>query len=172
MVLCYGSPRKRICHSTIYSWNLLVNEWSWGLFISLSCSATWHNTIYPFYFEQLKYWQPTPVFLPGESHGQLAGYSPQGCTVRHDWLKWLSTHARFTYRFFDSTNAAALKLLHVGPFREVLCGSRGQMQVLTGQQQSEQRYTQQDNPNCYPLCQCDRCKMVLPGVFNLHFPDS
>ena len=25
-------------------------------------------------------WQPTPIFLPGESHGQrsLAGYSPQG----------------------------------------------------------------------------------------------
>ena len=25
-------------------------------------------------------WQPTPVFFPGESHGQrsLAGYSPQG----------------------------------------------------------------------------------------------
>ena len=27
-------------------------------------------------------WQPTPVFLPGESHGQrsLVGYSPEGCT--------------------------------------------------------------------------------------------
>ena len=27
-------------------------------------------------------WQLTPVFLPGESHGQrtLAGYSPQGCS--------------------------------------------------------------------------------------------
>ena len=26
-------------------------------------------------------WQPTPVFLPGESHGQrsLASYSPWGC---------------------------------------------------------------------------------------------
>jgi len=26
-------------------------------------------------------WQPTPVFLPGEFHGQrsLAGYSPLGC---------------------------------------------------------------------------------------------
>ena len=26
-------------------------------------------------------WQPTPVVLPGESHGQrsLAGYSPRGC---------------------------------------------------------------------------------------------
>ena len=31
-------------------------------------------------------WQPTPVFLPRESHGQrsLEGYSPQGLTVRHD----------------------------------------------------------------------------------------
>ena len=28
-------------------------------------------------------WQPTPVFLPGESHGQrnLAGYSPWGCKI-------------------------------------------------------------------------------------------
>jgi len=26
-------------------------------------------------------WQPTPVFLPGKSHGQRSpeGYSPQGC---------------------------------------------------------------------------------------------
>ena len=26
-------------------------------------------------------WQPSPVFLPGKSHGQrsLVGYSPQGC---------------------------------------------------------------------------------------------
>ena len=32
-------------------------------------------------------WQPTPVFLPGESHGQRSpsGYSPQGHKVRHDW---------------------------------------------------------------------------------------
>ena len=32
-------------------------------------------------------WQPTPVFLPGKSHGQrsLAGYSPWGCKrVRHN----------------------------------------------------------------------------------------
>ena len=34
-------------------------------------------------------WQPTPVFLPGESHGQrsLAGYSPRDRNgVRHDLL--------------------------------------------------------------------------------------
>ena len=31
--------------------------------------------------------QPTPVFLPVEPHGQrsLAGYSPRGHRVRHDW---------------------------------------------------------------------------------------
>ena len=30
---------------------------------------------------QRRKWQPTPIFLPGESHGQrsLAGYSPWGC---------------------------------------------------------------------------------------------
>ena len=41
-----------------------------------------------------KKWQPTPVFLPGESHGQrsLAGCSPQGCTV-WDMTKATSTHA-------------------------------------------------------------------------------
>ena len=31
-------------------------------------------------------WQPTPVFWPGEFHGQrrLAGYNPWGSRVRHD----------------------------------------------------------------------------------------
>ena len=30
-------------------------------------------------------WQPTPVFLPGESHGQRSwvGYSPKGHTASH-----------------------------------------------------------------------------------------
>ena len=37
-------------------------------------------------------WQPTPVFLPGESHGQrsLAGYSPWG--RESDMTEQLSTH--------------------------------------------------------------------------------
>ena len=36
-------------------------------------------------------WQLTPVFLPGKFHGQrnLAGYSPWGHRVGHDWV---STH--------------------------------------------------------------------------------
>ena len=33
-----------------------------------------------------KKWQPTPVLLFGEADGQgsLVGYSPRGCSVRHD----------------------------------------------------------------------------------------
>ena len=38
-------------------------------------------------------WPPTPVFLPGESHGQrsLEGYSPWGCT-ESDMTELLSVH--------------------------------------------------------------------------------
>ena len=44
-------------------------------------------------------WQPTPVFLPGKSHGQrsLVGYSPWGCRVRHDWATSLSFFLLFTF---------------------------------------------------------------------------
>ena len=40
-------------------------------------------------------WQPTPVFLPGESHGQrsLGGYSPRG-HKESDMTEVLSMHAR------------------------------------------------------------------------------
>ena len=43
-------------------------------------------------------WQPIPIFLPGESHGQrnLVGYSPWGCkesdmteVTEHTHIKWI-----------------------------------------------------------------------------------
>ena len=45
-------------------------------------------------------WQPTPVLLPGEFHGQrsLAGYSPWDCRVRHDL-------ATFYFTFITSTKS-------------------------------------------------------------------
>ena len=41
--------------------------------------------------------QPTPVLLPGESHGQrsLMGYSPWGCKEL-DTIEWLSIYTQFT----------------------------------------------------------------------------
>ena len=55
-----------------------------------SCSCIWRNPADKMEVKELQAaisdsWrrqqQPTPVFLPGESHGQrsLAGYSPRGC---------------------------------------------------------------------------------------------
>ena len=39
-------------------------------------------------------WQPTLVFFPWESHGQrsLAGYSPKGHRVGHDWSNLACVH--------------------------------------------------------------------------------
>ena len=42
-------------------------------------------------------WEPTPVFLPGESHGQrsLMGYSPRGRS-EPDTTERLGVHTRMT----------------------------------------------------------------------------
>ena len=41
-------------------------------------------------------WQPTPGFLPGESHGQrsLVGYSPWGCK-ESDTTEWISNKSKY-----------------------------------------------------------------------------
>ena len=51
-------------------------------------------------------WQPNPVFLPGESHGQrsLVGYSPRGC-------KELDTTERLHFHFISHTIKVMLKIL-------------------------------------------------------------
>ena len=43
--------------------------------------------------------QPSPVFLPGESHGQrsLRDYSPWGHRVRHDRSDLAHTHSVISY---------------------------------------------------------------------------
>ena len=45
-------------------------------------------------------WQPTPVFLPGEFHGQrsLVGDSPRGERFGHDWAT--NTHTHMTWLWF------------------------------------------------------------------------
>ena len=75
---------------------------------SLSLEDPWMRT-----------WQPTPVFSPGESHGQrsLVGYSPWG-RKESDTTEWLHFFFFFSYiagRFF--TNWATREALFhlVGP---------------------------------------------------------
>ena len=54
---------------------------------------------------------PTPVFLPGESHGQrsLADYSPRGCKVRH---KWPTNTFTFVYYLKKPVLPTVAQLIH------------------------------------------------------------
>ena len=56
-------------------------------------------------------WQPTPVFLPGESHGQgsLAGYSPGG-QKQSDTIEQPSTHPQT----LNVSESKVLKLFSLG----------------------------------------------------------
>ena len=62
-------------------------EHDWATSLSLSTFMHWRRK-----------WQPTPVFLLGESQGRgrLVGCSPWGRRVRHDWSD-LAAAAAFSY---------------------------------------------------------------------------
>ena len=75
-----------------------VAQWSR---ICLPKQETWEMWIWPSGWEEKAPWsrncQLTPVLLPGKSHGQrtLAGYSPWGHRVGHNWAcmlpNWISS---------------------------------------------------------------------------------
>ena len=58
-------------------------------------------------------WQPTPVFLPGKSHGQrsLAGYSPWG-SKELSTAKWRSARARTHARAHTHTHTHTCRFSH------------------------------------------------------------
>ena len=68
-------------------------------------------------------WQPSPVFLPGESRGQrrMAGYSPWGCRVRHDWMtKHTHTHSWPMYNIIQSSALQSLNvILHLQLVKDI-----------------------------------------------------
>ena len=49
-------------------------------------------------------WQPTPLFLPGESHERGAWWATvHGVPKTQTWLKWLSMHTSSFYRLRNSS---------------------------------------------------------------------
>ena len=72
-------------------------------------------------------WQPTPIFLPGESHGQrsLVGYRPQGC--KESDMTELLTHICIPY------HKPTLKLCHT---RNLTCTSLDRHPELSFHQRS------------------------------------
>ena len=71
--------------------------------------------------------QPTPGFLPGESHGQrsLAGYSPWGHRVRHSWAHSQPSSTSLEDNFWKKASLHSF-LLYPGALRwmELQSGER------------------------------------------------
>ena len=83
---------KRVLSSSLLSAIRVVHIWdywyfSWQSWFQLVFHPLWHFTGCTLHIGRRK-WQPTPVFLPGKSHGQrsLVGQSSWGHRVRHDWV--------------------------------------------------------------------------------------
>ena len=90
-----SSPGEGIGYPLQYSWASLVAQTVKNL------PAMWETWIWSLGWENpwRRAWQPTPVFLPGESHGQrsLEGYSPR-CHEELDMAERLSTQHIATFR--------------------------------------------------------------------------
>ena len=85
--------KEKAPHSSFLAWRIPWTEEPGGLqsMGSLRVPHDWSTSLSPFTFMHWRRkWQPTPVFLPGESHGHrpLAGYSSRGCKelVTTEWL--------------------------------------------------------------------------------------
>ena len=75
--------KEMATHSSILAWRIPWTEEPGGLQSMglLGVGHDWATSLSLFIFMHWRRkWQPTPVFLPGESHGwrSLVGYSPQG----------------------------------------------------------------------------------------------
>ena len=65
-------------------------------------------------------WQPTPVFFPGESHGQrsLVGYSPQGHNASEcDWsdlscMQWKNAHKALSKSSWHPGSTSIIVIYH------------------------------------------------------------
>ena len=76
-------------------------------------------------------WQPLPVFLPGESHGQknLAGYSPWG-RKQSDTTEQLQFHFHFIYRSVCMSVSQLICPLPFSPLVTSLFSTRDSISVL------------------------------------------
>ena len=64
----------------------------WATVHGVAKSRTWLSDFTFTFMHWRRKWQPTPVFLPGESQGRGAWWAAvYGVTQSRTWLKWLSS---------------------------------------------------------------------------------
>ena len=85
-------------YSSTLAWKIPWMEEPGGLqsMGSLRVGHDWATSLSLFTFMHWRRkWQPTPVFLPGESRGRRAWWADiYGVTQSRAWLKWLSSSSR------------------------------------------------------------------------------
>ena len=92
-------------HSSTLAWKIPWTEEPGGLqsMESLRVGHNWATSLSLFTFMHWRRkWQPTPVFLPGESQGRgsLVGCRLWGRTVGHDWSDLAAAAASFESLYF------------------------------------------------------------------------
>ena len=93
-----NSEKAMAPHSSTPAWKIPWMEEPGGLqsMGSLRVGHDWATSLSLFTFMHCRRkWQPTPVFLPGESQGRgsLVGCRLWGCRVGHDWSNAAATAA-------------------------------------------------------------------------------
>ena len=95
--------KKHIWPPTYDHWNHNFSTLQWYINYIHSVETLFRILTFPW---ARRKWQPTPVFLPGKSHGQRAGYSPWGrkesdttratvCWASNMWYATLSWYGQW-----------------------------------------------------------------------------
>ena len=95
---CFWASQAMTPHSSTLAWKIpwMVKPGRLQSMGSLRVGHDWATSLSLFTVMHWgRKWQPTPVFLPGESQGQgsLVGCRLWGRTVRHDWSDLAATAA-------------------------------------------------------------------------------
>ena len=130
VVQCINSEKAMAPHSSTLAWKIPWTEEP-GKLQSMGSPRVRHNwttslSLFTFMHWRRK-WQPTPVFLPGESQGwwSLVGCRLWGRTESDTWLKRLSSSSSGSVLISWAPNSlqmvtAAMKLKDSGSFKEKL----------------------------------------------------
>ena len=100
-------------------WASLMTQ-QWKKIIHLPCRICRRHSFHPWFgkIPWRRKWQPTPVFLPGKSHGQssLVAYCPGGCKESHT-AEHMCTHAQLCPILCKPTDCSMLgfPVLHCLP---------------------------------------------------------
>ena len=104
------------CYRCTIWWLTIFKDYIWAFLVAQmvkTLPTMWEIQFRPWVrkIPGRKEWQPTPIFLPGESHGQrsLVGYSPWGCKESDMTERLIHTHTHtHSYSIYSY-----YKILHI-----------------------------------------------------------